>query len=361
MADAPIVIAPNAFKGTLSPLAAAEAMASGARRVSRRPLILRPLPDGGDGTLDVVLAVRKGTRVSAVVTGACGDAVMASYGLFATPRGPLAVIESAEVLGLWRGAPCPLAARTSFGLGELMRHALDHGARSLSVALGGTATCDAGVGCLTALAARFPGHPDPRGGDLADLRAVDVQGLDRRLSATRIVGLADVMNPLLGPGGALRFALQKGARAEDLAGLAAGLAHAADVLETGFGAAVRMRPGSGAAGGLGFALALLGARLTSGARTIARLIGLPAAIARASLVVTGEGACDDQTLAGKGPGVVAEIARRHSCPAIAVCGRIEPSFGASIAGFVDCVPVVPGLSPAEGVAQATAAALAAFR
>ena len=357
MAVSPIFLAPNAFKGTLSPLAAARAMAAGVERACPgRPVLLRPLPDGGDGTLDVLLAALGGKRASAEVDDACGQRREVAFGLVDRRGRRTAIIESALVVGLAQGARCPFSERRTDGLGQLIRCALDRGARTIYVGLGGSATCDAGVGLLSALGLRFQG---PRSAiHSGAFRVAGTGGLDPRLRQTRLIVLTDVRNVLLGPEGAALFAPQKGAERSDMEALEGVLGRAADRLEPHFGCRVRELPGSGAAGGLGFAFALLGARLAHGAPAIARLMGLYQAIAAAGLVVTGEGACDGQTAYGKGPQVVAVKARALGKPVILICGRIEPSFAPLAPLFSRCTPLMSAASSAEALASTVAAILA---
>ncbi len=357
MAVSPVVLAPNAFKGTLSPLSAARAMAVGVERACPgRPVFLRPLPDGGDGTLDVLLAALGGERVSAEVDDACGQRREVVFGLVDRLGGRTAIIESALVVGQALGARCPFSERCTDGLGQLIRCALDRGARTIYVGLGGSATCDAGVGLLSALGLRFQG---PRSAiRLETAWVAGMGGLDPRLRQTRLVVLADVRNVLLGPEGAALFAPQKGAERSDLETLEGVLGRAADLLESHFGRRARELPGSGAAGGLGFALALLGARLAPGAPTIARLTGLHQAIAASDLVITGEGACDGQTAYGKGPQVVAAKAQALGKPVILICGRIEPSFATLAPLFWRCTPLMPAVSSAEALSLTVAHILA---
>ena len=358
MAFSSVVLAPNAFKGTLSPLAAARAMAAGVERACPgRPVLLRPLPDGGDGTLDVLLAALGGERASAEVDDACGRRREVAFGLVDRRGGRTAIIESALVLSLAHGARCPFSERRTDGLGQLIRCALDRGARTIYVGLGGSATCDAGLGLLSALGLRFRGsRADIR---LGGAQTAGPEGLDPRLRQTRLVALTDVFNILLGPKGASLFAPQKGADRAELEALEATLTRLADLLELRFGRRVRELPGSGAAGGLGFAFALLGARLVRGAPAIARLTGLYRAIAASGLVITGEGACDGQTAYGKGPQIVAAKARALGKPVILICGRIEPSFTPLAPLFSRCAPLMPAASSALALSLTVADILAA--
>ncbi|WP_298136050.1 glycerate kinase [Acidiferrobacter sp.] len=355
MDDTPVVVAPNAFKGTLSPIEAARSMARGvARACPGRAVLLRPMPDGGDGTLEVLASALKADMRFFEVPDSGGRMRLVPFGLIRRRQGPVALIESAQVIGL-TGAYGLFAARSTDGLGRLIRHVLDCGARTIYLGLGGSATCDAGTGLLAALGIRFAGLPHPTLENLDQIRGVDITGLDPRLAQTRLVVLTDVVNGLTGPSGAVVFAAQKGADPILLTDIDRRLGVAADHLERAFAIVARGRPGSGAAGGLGFACALLGARLVRGATLIARLTGLSAAIKAAGLVLTGEGACDAQTDYGKGPQLVAAYARRLGRPVYLVCGRID---GAPTGDFTRRVSLPPGRSAAEALSTAVAALLA---
>ncbi len=333
-------------------------MAVGVERAcAGRPVLLRPMPDGGDGTLDVLLKAFGGKRARAEVDDACGQRREVPFGLADRRSGRIAIIESALAIGLAQGAHCPFSERRTDGLGQLIKAALDQGARTLYIGLGGSATCDAGLGLLSALGLRFKGSGAAIG--LGNAEIAGTGGLDPRLRQTRLIVLTDVRNVLLGPEGASLFALQKGADHSELEALECALERVADLLELHFGSRVRDLAGSGAAGGLGFALALLGARLVHGAPTIARLTGLYAAIAAAGLVITGEGACDGQTAYGKGPQVVAAHARALGKPAILICGRIEPSFAKLASLFSQCAPLMPAASSAEALSLTVAKILGA--
>lgn len=356
MAISPVVLAPNAFKGTLSPLAAARAMAAGVERACPgRRVLLRPLPDGGDGTLDVLLKVFGGERVSAEVDDVCGMRHEVAFGLADRRGARIALIESALAIGRPGSACCPFSERRTNGLGQLIKAALDQGARTLYIGLGGSHTCDAGLGLLSALGLRFKGS----GAGLTNAAIVGVEGIDPRLRQSRLIVLTDVRNVLLGPEGARLFAPQKGADHSELQALEGALGRAADILESHFTCRVRGLPGSGAAGGVGFALALLGGRLVHGASAIARLTGLYRAIASSGLVITGEGACDGQTAYGKGPQVVAAQARALKKPVILICGRIEPSFAKLAPLFSRCAPLMPAASSVEALSLTVANALEA--
>jgi glycerate kinase len=276
-----------------------------------------------------------------------------------SPARATVVVEMADCCGLGRlpgGVPAPLTA-SSRGLGDAVRAALDLGAGEVVIGVGGSASTDGGAGMLVALGARLldadgSGLPDG-GAALTELARLDLTGLDPRLAATHLVLAADVDSPLLGPTGAAAvFAPQKGATPDDVATLEAALTRWADVVAEAVPASTNrslhghepvsgstwsnlsLQPGAGAAGGVGFALlAVLGAERRSGADVVLDLVGLEPALTgtsggpdghrRADLVVTGEGALDEQTLAGKAVAGVARRAGAHGIPVVAVCGRLD--------------------------------------
>ncbi|TMH00879.1 MAG: glycerate kinase, partial [Betaproteobacteria bacterium] len=256
-----VVMAPDSFKGSISAADAAAAIGEGLRRVWP-DVELRPCPmaDGGEGTLDAVLA-RGGTRLHARVTGAGGNPVDAAYGT--VDDGRRVIIEAAQVVGLTdnSGVSVDVERRTTRGLGELMRKQLDAGARDFMVALGGSSTNDGGAGFLAALGLALADangrNIDPTPEGLASLASIDASSLDPRIRQSRITIMSDVNNPLTGGRGATAtFGPQKGVRPERTGALDATLDRFASIAERAIGRHVRDRPGAGAAGGLGFALQL---------------------------------------------------------------------------------------------------------
>lgn len=317
-----VLVAADKFKGSLTAVEVAERVTAGLRRV-RPDLRVEALPvaDGGDGT--VAAAVAAGfERHEVRVCGPLGDEVTAAYAL----RDGTAVVEMAEASGLQRlpeGVFAPLTAST-YGSGELLRAALDAGARSIVFGVGGSATTDGGAGMLAALGARFltaSGEPvGPGGAALAEVATADLSGLDPRLRSVEFVLASDVDNPLTGPKGAAAvYGPQKGASPEDVERLDAALGHFAEVLDAG---AVAASPGAGAAGGIGFGALLVGARFRPGIEVMLDVLGFAAALERADLVITGEGSLDEQTLHGKAPAGVAAAARAAGRDVVAVCGRL---------------------------------------
>ncbi|PAN01807.1 glycerate kinase [Streptomyces sp. Alain-F2R5] len=325
-----VLVAADKFKGSLTAVEVAERVTAGLRRVvPDLEVEALPVADGGDGT--VAAAVAAGfERREVRVAGPLGDEVTAAFAL----RDGTAVVEMAEASGLQRlpeGVLAPLTSST-YGSGELLRAALDAGARTIVFGVGGSATTDGGAGMLSALGARFldgNGEPvAPGGGGLADVASADLSGLDPRLTDVELVLASDVDNPLTGPKGAPAvYGPQKGASPQDVETLDAALAHFAKVLEgtetvgaraAGYAAS----PGAGAAGGIGFGAMLLGARFRPGIEVMLDVLGFAPALERADLVITGEGSLDEQTLHGKAPAGVASAARAAGKEVVAVCGRL---------------------------------------
>jgi glycerate kinase len=324
-----IVIAPDKFKGSLTAAEVADAVAAGLRRADPA-LEVRAIPvaDGGDGTVDA--AVSAGFERRAVtVRGPLGEPAQAAFAV----SNHTAVLELAEASGLRLLPPGvfdPLHAST-YGTGELIRAALDAGARTLVLGVGGSASTDGGAGLLAALGARFldaAGHPlEPNGAALADLVSVDLSGLDERIAHAEVILATDVDNPLLGTfGAAAVYGPQKGAAPQDVLALETGLGRLVDVLTKQLGehaVAAAAQPGAGAAGGVGYgAIVGLGASVRPGIELMLELLGVEQAVRGALLVVTGEGSLDEQSLHGKAPVGVARLAALHGVPVVAVCGRL---------------------------------------
>lgn len=319
-----VLLAPDKFKGSLSAAEVSKALARGLHAVADVDTISLPVADGGDGTVAAAIAAGY-TRVPVVATGPTGQPVQTAF----ARRGETAVVEMADVSGLVRlpgGVPAPLTA-TSRGLGEVIAAAIDAGCTDVVVGIGGSASTDGGAGMASALGARLTDSSgaelDGGGSSLAALAAVDLTDLRNRTAGVQLVVACDVDNPLTGPRGAAAvYGPQKGATPADVAVLDAALVHWADVVSAATGRDDRDAAGAGAAGGVGYAaLALLGATLRPGIELVLDLVGFDDALAAADLVITGEGALDEQTLHGKAPAGVAAAARRRGVPVVAVCGR----------------------------------------
>jgi glycerate kinase len=320
-----VLVAPDSFKGSLSASAAAEAIARGVVAADLRSSVdLCPLSDGGEGSAEVLVKNLGGEFRSADVMGPLGTTVTARWALLATG---VAVVESAEAAGL---GLVPESARdprltTTFGVGELILAALDAGASSLLVTLGGSGTTDGGAGMAQALGARFVGGATPMtGGRLEGVRAVDTTTLDPRLSNADILAASDVVNPLTGENGAaLVYAPQKGASPAVARQLDEALLHLSKLVgDPG------TTTGDGAGGGLGYGLRVFaGARPVRGATLILDAARFDERVADATLVITGEGRLDAQSARGKVVSAVCERAARAGVPVIALAGSVDASPG----------------------------------
>lgn len=334
---APLVVAaaPDSFKECLRASEAAAAIQRGVNSVlPGARVILVPMADGGEGTVDAIVAARQGSMRVAAVAGPLGDIVEARYGWLA--QGPAAVMEMAEAAGLHLVPPDrrdPLQTTTQ-GLGELMRAAMEAGARQIVLGIGGSATCDGGAGMAQALGWRLldeHGHDlPPGGGALERLARIDGARIYTGLKTCAVRVACDVNNPLYGPTGAAHvYAPQKGAGPEAVEKLDAGLRRLAALIQRDVGKAVGPLPGAGAAGGLGAGLAAFaGGTLEPGAPLVAEACGLEAALKEACVVITGEGALDEQTIHGKTIAGVCEAAARHGLPVIALAGTLRPGYEA---------------------------------
>ncbi|MBQ7618462.1 MAG: glycerate kinase [Desulfovibrio sp.] len=325
-----ILIAPDSFKESLSALEVATAIEKGFKAVLPNAEYLKvPMADGGEGTALAVLAATAGTCQKVKVKGPLEEEVDSFFGL--TGDGKTAIIEMAAASGLELvkvEKRNPLLT-TSFGTGQLIKAALDLGVRHLVLGLGGSATNDAGAGLLMALGVRLLDQEGnliaPTGAGLAKLSAIDLTDLDPRLKDCVLEIACDVDNPLTGPKGAsYTFGPQKGASQEQVMLLDANLKHFAQIVRQSLGLDMENLKGAGAAGGMGGALwAFLGGKLRSGLSIVAEVVGLYEKIAKADLVITGEGRLDAQTLHGKTPAGIARIAAEYKVPVLALGGSLS--------------------------------------
>ena len=323
-----IVVACGAFKGSLTAIEACRHAATGARRAHPdTDVVERPVADGGGGSLEVMAAGGART-VPVTASGPTGDTVDTA---FAAIDPDTAFVEMADACGLLRlpGDELRPLESSSRGVGEVLLAALRSGRGNIHLGIGGSASTDGGAGMLSALGVRFldsSGAEIPDGGgSLVHLDRVDLDGLEPAVRAARIRVASDVDNPLLGAiGAAPVYAPQKGATADEIATLETGLARLVDVLRSQGIDVDPDAPGSGAAGGVGFAAReVLGATLDRGFEVLGTLTGLEDVVSAADLVVTGEGRLDDQTMHGKTPMGVAALCRTHGVPVVAVCGRLD--------------------------------------
>ena len=327
-----VLIAPDKFKGTLTAREAARAIEAGWRRgAPGSETETVPMADGGEGTLDALLAALGGERRTERITGPLGDPVEAEYAIVDSAGGRLGVVEMARASGLdlvSAGRRDPKRATTR-GTGELILAAARGGVTSILVCVGGSATNDAGAGMAQALGIRLLDERGrdirPGGAGLLDLARIDATALDAAVRAARFVAATDVDNPLTGPhGSSAVYGPQKGATPEDVLLLDRALGHFAAVVHRDLGVDVREVRGAGAAGGLGAGLvAFLGARLRPGVDVVIEAVGLVQRVQGADVVVTGEGSFDAQSLRGKAPAGVLRVAAEARVPAVVLCGRRE--------------------------------------
>lgn len=326
------VVVSDSFKGTVSSREICEI----AQRVIPRhfpacEVVCIPVADGGEGTVDCFVQAMGAQRVGVTVTNALGEKSAAAYARL----GELAIIEMAAAAGLPQvGAlRCPGTA-TTYGVGELIAHAVDSGCRKILLGLGGSATNDGGCGCAAALGVRFYDADGqsfvPVGDTLGRIARIDTAEAEALLRSVEITVMCDVTNPLYGPtGAAYVFAPQKGADAEKVKSLDAGLRHFGDVIRSQYGLDVSAMPGAGAAGGMGAGcVALLGGTIQSGIDAVLDVTGFDRQLEGADLVITGEGRIDSQSADGKVVSGVARRTRAKGVPLIAIAGGIADSAGA---------------------------------
>ncbi|RXZ01734.1 glycerate kinase [Fictibacillus sp. S7] len=324
-----IVIAPDSYKGSLSAMEAAAAIERGIKKADPSiETVLVPVADGGEGTMDTLVAATAGKKKEVRVTGPLGQEVVASYGVLGDTS--MCVIEMAEASGLcllMQEELNPLAS-TTFGTGQLIKQALDDGFRSFILAIGGSATNDGGAGMLQALGMKLVDKNGAEigsgGGELSCLEVIDDTGFDRRIKESTFLIASDVENPLVGKSGASAvFGPQKGATAEMVNVLDQNLSHWADKVEELTGTRLHDLPGAGAAGGIGGAFqAFFSAQMKRGVDIVTEYAGLPQALDGADLVITGEGRVDFQTASGKTPMGVAQKAKEKDVPTVILAGSV---------------------------------------
>ncbi len=327
------VVVSDSFKGTVS---SREICAIAQRVIPRHfsacEVVCIPVADGGEGTVDCFVQAMGAQRVEITVTNALGEKSAAAYARL----GELAIIEMAAAAGLPQVGErrCPGTA-TTYGVGELIAHAIDSGCRKILLGLGGSATNDGGCGCAAALGVRFYDADGqsfiPAGDTLGRIARIDTAKAEERLRSVELTVMCDVTNPLYGPtGAAYIFGPQKGADAEKIKSLDAGLRHFGDVIRSQLGIDVSMMPGAGAAGGMGAGcVALLSGTMQSGIDAVLDVTGFDRQLEGADLVITGEGRIDSQSADGK---VISGVARRTKAkgvPLIAIAGGIADSAGAA--------------------------------
>ena len=350
-----VIVAIDSLKGSLRSLQAGAAAKKGIlRAIPAATVSVKPVADGGEGTVNAFVSGLSGRSVTIAVTGPLGETVEATYGILPDHT---AVIEMAEAAGL---PLVPAEKRnpmntTTYGVGEMILHALDEGCRSFIIGIGGSATNDGGTGMLRALGCHFRKTDGtdiaPGAQELAGLATIETEALDPRLKESRFSIACDVTNPLCGPNGASYiFAPQKGADPATVRKLDAALAHLADITAATLGTDLRDQPGAGAAGGLGFAFAsYLNGTLRPGVDIVLDAVLPESELRAADIVVTGEGCFDGQTAMGKAPVGIARRAKACGCKVIVLAGSVEHA-GARAAlqnpSLVDGVfPILPGAMP----------------
>ncbi|HEU0064292.1 MAG TPA: glycerate kinase [Flavisolibacter sp.] len=328
------LIAPNAFKHSLPALEVASAIEKGLKRSNLKcSTELFPIGDGGDGTAQLLNFKLKGEIVSVKATDPFGRTINASFYLVENRQ--TAIIELAEASGIkliTNEARNPLKAST-YGTGELILAALEYNVEKIIICIGGSATVDGGTGILRVLGVRFRDQNDEEiknlPAELINITSIDISEMDKRINNTKIVVLCDVDNPLLGPQGAATiFGPQKGATDLQVVKLEQGLANFSSIIQKQFRLDLSNLKHGGAAGGTAAGLfALLNAKLVDGIDYFLEITGFENQLDKADIVITGEGAIDEQTLYGKGPAGVAKKAKAKGIPVIAVSGKVpvEPS------------------------------------
>lgn len=350
-----IIAAADSFKGTLFSLEAGTIIKEAALSVYPGSSVeVLSLADGGEGTVEAVLHCTAGERVFLSVRGPLGSPVNASYGRLSENRAIMEMAEASGLLLVPEEMRNPLLTST-FGTGEMMARAMEDGARTLFMGIGGSATCDGGMGAMEALGFRFldkHGEELPgRGASLEQVEAIDLSHRHPLFKETKIIVLSDVKNPLCGERGAARaFGPQKGADEAMVEELEQGMMHYRDILQKTFGKNPDDIPGSGAAGGLGAALSLfLGASMVSGAHEILALSRFDEKIQKADLVITGEGRSDAQSGEGKITGVIAGECRKWNIPCVVISGSLGKGWEILLEqGAVS----VCGASPGEEIEKA---------
>ncbi len=324
-----IIVAPDSFKGSVSAVDVAEAISRGISTVFAEAEVLKvPIADGGEGTVEALVAATGGRILQERVTGPLGESIVAHWGVLGD--GETAVIEMAAASGLplVPGQKRDPRIATTYGTGELMKAALDRGLKRMIIGIGGSATNDGGAGMARALGVKFKnaaGRELPDGGAaLANLASIDLVGLDKRLKETSIMVACDVDNPLYGPRGATAvYGPQKGATSEMVIELDNALMNYAEIARKATGIDAANRPGAGAAGGLGAGMLFFcEARLRPGIDIVLEATGFADMAKTSHLVITGEGRTDFQTSHGKAPVGIAKVAKQFGVPVICLTGGL---------------------------------------
>ncbi len=345
-----VVIAIDSFKGSMSSMEAGNAAKEGVlRAMPQAEVVVKPLADGGEGTTDALIEGMGGERVDIRVKGPYGEPVDAHYG-YIREKG-LAVMEMAQASGITISERKDPMAATTYGVGEMILHALDLGCRSFIIGIGGSATNDGGVGMLKALGCRFldkEGNDCGEGGAaLSRISSIDIDGLDKRIAEADIRVACDVENPLCGTNGATYiYGPQKGVTEDMKKPLDEAMSNYADVCAEKLGKDMRDVSGAGAAGGLGFAfISFLGSKLVPGIELIMEATGLETEMKGGDIAITGEGRLDLQTAMGKAPVGVAKLAKKYGLMTMAFAGSVtKEAVKCNEAGIDAFFPIVRGIS-----------------
>ncbi|OZU88151.1 glycerate kinase [Virgibacillus indicus] len=339
-----IIVAPDSFKGSLTSTQASEVIKKSILKVQpSSDVVLKPMADGGEGTLETLLTATDGEQIPIACTGPLGEKIDTAYAIV---EGNTAIIECASIAGL---VQVPQNKRnpdvtTSFGIGEVIIDALNKGCTNFVIGLGGSATNDGGLGMLQALGMKaldYNGKPiGIYGKDLQQIKKANFNEIDSRLSEIKIKIACDVDNPLCGKRGASAvYGPQKGATAKQIEHYDQSLNNYGDLIETELNQSLKDIPGAGAAGGLGFAMLAIGANLVSGAELLAETIKAEESIQVADLVITGEGQSDEQTLFGKAPGFIASLAKKHHVPVVLISGSLSGDLDVLRERFSGCFSI----------------------
>lgn len=337
-----VVVAPDSFKGSLTSIQVSRIIETSILDINANyNVVVKPMADGGEGTLQALLTSKQGDIIPITCTGPLGNKIDTTYAIIESST---AIIECASIAGL---VQVPTKQRnpdftTTFGIGEVIIDALNKGCTSFVIGLGGSATNDGGLGMLQALGMRTQNEYTEHlfGKDLHNITKIDLSKMDPRLAEVDIKIACDVENPLCGENGASEiYGRQKGATQEQIEKYDLSLDKYSDLIQSEINASIKEVPGSGAAGGLGFAFLVLGANLVSGAKLLADAMDLEDAIKNADLVITGEGKSDEQTLYGKAPGYTASLATKHNVPAVLISGSLQ-DLDKLTEKFVACFSII---------------------
>lgn len=340
-----IILEPDSYKGSLTSIEAAATMKRAIQSISHKDnVISKPMADGGEGTVDALQSSSDGKQITLSCTGPSGEKIDTYYAII---DGNTAVIEIANIAGLVQVTEQERNpdTTTTYGLGEVISGALVRGCTSFIIRLGGSATNDGGLGVLRALGMgawdENEGEIGTFGQDIRKVNRVSFDNLDRRLAGVAIKVACDVENPLYGNNGASAvYGPQKGATREQIVAYDKSFERFASIIERQHGKKYHDVAGAGAAGGLGFALLILGAKLVSGAELVAEAANLKQVIKQADLVLTGEGQSDEQTLYGKAPGYIANLANTYHVPAILISGSLTGDQDKLRSQFQGCFSII---------------------